>query len=176
MIKKPKIHPKYGTKLVGINFRERWNVVEYATEDELEIYIANTQHILETKQGWTSKGDWWGKKQALINERTQNIYLRKVWRKRHSESFKTDILYRVDRNIARWSQKLAPKTGNGLAISYHFDRNAAIKLMKGDILVLTKVDELGNLYFSKINELSAPHPYVFNRENTQLGWIIPVEA
>ena len=177
MIKKPKIHPKYGTKLVGINFRERWNVVQYATKDELEKYIANVERIKKTKRDWSkSSSDWWSKKQAIINEKIQNLYLRKVWRKRHSESFKTDVLYRVDRTIARWNQKLAPKTGNGLAISYHFERDASIQLLKGDIIVLTKVDELGNLYFSKINELSAPHPYVFNRENAQLGWILPVET
>ena len=39
MIRKPKIHPTYGISLVGINFRERWNVVQYATKDEVEKYI-----------------------------------------------------------------------------------------------------------------------------------------
>ena len=48
-------------------------------------------------------------------------------------------------------------------------------LDKGTILILTKKDEMGNLYFQKVDEIDAPNPYVFNRENAQLGWILPVE-
>ena len=39
MIRKPRVHPVYGTNLVGINFRERWNIVETATKVEIETYI-----------------------------------------------------------------------------------------------------------------------------------------
>ena len=176
MIRKPKIHPEYNIKLVGINFRERWNVVQHATKDELEAFITNFKHIKKMKvELWNTK-DWWERKQSIIDERTQNIYLRKVWRKRYSEAFKQDILYRVDRNISRWNLKLGPKTGSGIATSYHFDRNRSVKLVKDEIVILTKTDELGNLYFSKISEINAPNPYVFNRDSAQLGWILPVEA
>lgn len=176
-MRKPKKHPQYGTNLVGINFRERWNVTQHATKEELETYISNFNYIKETKQSMKSQGlDWWTRKQAIVNERTQNIYLRKVWRKRYSESFKSHILYRIDRNIARWSTKLGPTTGDGLATSYHFDRSRKQMLNKDDIVILTKTDEMGNLYFAKINDINARHPYVFNRDNAQLGWIIPVET
>ena len=50
MIRKPKIHPKYNINLVGISFRERWNIVEFATKSELETYIANFKHIKKSKK------------------------------------------------------------------------------------------------------------------------------
>ena len=174
-IRKPKIHPKWtDINLVGINFRERWNVVEYATKEELCRYIANHEHIKKIKRNITSR-NWWDRKQAVVNETTQNNYLRKLWRKRHSESFQENVLYRVDRNIRRWNLKLGPKSGDGLAISYHFTRDMPA-MNKNDLLLLTKVDEMGNLYFMKADAIDAPNPYVFNRENAQLGWILPVES
>ena len=173
-MRKPKIHPVYKTNLVGIGFRERWNVVEFASKDELELYISNFQHIKKSKRESFDKS-WWERRQEIINESTQNIYLRKLWRTRHSQSFEYDVLYRVEKNFQRWSTKLGPATGDGLATSYHFDRTRDIHLSKGDILVLTKTDEMGNLYFAKINEINAKHPYVFNRDNALLGWISPIK-
>jgi len=175
MIRKPKLHPNYGINLVGINFRERWNIVEYATKIEIETFIKNLKHIKQSKSDREGTKDWWTRKQEIINEQVHNNHLRKLWRKRHSESFQKDVLYRLDRNIQRWNQKLGPKTGEGIMTSYHLDRHRNFKLNKDDIVILTKVDELGNLYFSKISEINAPYPYVFNRENAQLGWILPVE-
>jgi len=179
-MRKPKIHPTYGIRLVGINFRERWNIVQFATESEIKAYIDNVKHVEALKKRHYHKEshqrDWWSYKQSTINESTQNNYLRKLWRKRHSESFKKDVLYRIDRNIARWNQKLGPTTGDGLAISYHFDRTRERRLCKNDMVLLTKIDEMGNLYFAKIDEINAPHPYVFNRENAQLGWIREMET
>lgn len=176
-MRKPKYHPTYKIELVGINFRERWNVVQQATKEELECYIANFRYIKKEKSDNRENGkSWWEQKQTTINESTQNNFLRKLWRKRHSETFQKDVLYRVDRNIARWNQKLGPKTGEGLATSYHFDRHRSHFLKVNDMVVLTKVDEMGNLYFAKINEINAPHPYVFNRDNAQLGWILPLKT
>lgn len=176
-LRKPKVHPKWpDVNLVGINFRERWNIVEYATKEEICRFIANDKHIKKVKFEMSfNTTSWWERKQALVDETTQNIYLRKLWRKRHSESFQKDVLYRVERNIRRWNLKLGPKMGDGLAVSYHFDRNLK-NLNKDDILVLTKTDEMGNLYFAKANEIDAPNPYVFNRENAQLGWIREIES
>ena len=175
MIRKPKIHPKWNDiNLVGINFRERWNVVEYATKEEICRYIANHEHIKKTRRNISTR-NWWERKQAVVNETTQNNYLRKLWRKRHSESFQQDVLYRVDRNIRRWNLKLGPKLGDGLAVSYHFSRDME-GLNRNDLLVLSKVDEMGNLYFMKADAIDAPNPYVFNRENAQLGWILPIES
>ena len=175
-MRKPKIHPKYGIELYGINFRERWNVLQHATKEELCIYIANHEHVKKAKRDYQSRHSWWERKTRIINESTQNIYLRKLWRKRHSESFQKDVLYRVDRKIARWNTKLGPSRGDGLATSYHFDRNRDQQLNKDDILILLKVDEMGNLYFSKVNQIAAKHPYVFNRENANLGYIVPLES
>ena len=173
MIRKPKYHPKYGTRLVGINFRERWNVVETATKDEIELYIKNSNHVKQKRRERTTSS-WWEHKSEIINEKVQNIHLRKVWRKRFSESFEQEKIYVLDKTLRRWNVKLGPTSGDGLAVSYNFQRET--RLMKGDMVVLTKTDELGNLYFSKINEIAAPHPYVFNRDNGNLGWIVPVET
>ena len=174
-MRKPKTHPKYKINLVGINFRERWNIVQHATKEELETYIENYKHI-KTSRLNNLDGSWWARKQRVVNELTQNIYLRKVWRVRHSKSFETDKIYRMDLNIARYNTKLGPSTGEGLAISYQFERQMKHALFNGDLLILTKRDEMGNLYFSKVNEITAAHPYVFNRDNANLGYIVPVEA
>lgn len=173
MIRKPKIYN--GLKLVGINFRERWNVVEHATIDELKLYINNFNYI-KKEQFENLDKSWWDRRQAIINERIQNVHLRKVWRKRHSESFKPEILYRVDRNIARWNTKLGPSSGEGLATAYQFERTRDHTLIKDDIVVLTKTDEMGNLYFAKISDINSKHPYVFNRDNAQLSWILPIDT
>ena len=117
------------------------------------------------------------KRQATINETTQNNYLRKVWRKRHSETFQKDVLYRVDKNIARWSVKLGPKQGDGIASAWMFDRlYRQQSLRKNDMLMLTKIDDMGNLYFVKANDIDAKHPYVFNRDNAQLSFVVPMDT
>jgi hypothetical protein len=174
MIRKPKTHPRYKTNLVGINFRERWNVVEYATKSEIETYISNYIHINTEKRNLDRH--WWDRREAMINESTQNNYLRKLWRKRHSESFQKDVPYRVDKNIARWCVKLGPKLGDGIGSAWQFDRNRTQSLRKGDILMLTRVDEMGNLYFVKANDIDAKHPYVFNRDNAQLSYVVPLDS
>jgi len=177
MIRKPKLHPTYGINLVGINFRERWNVVKYATKDELETYISNFNHVKKIKrEKRDSYKSWWDRKQSMINETTQNNYLRKVWRKRHSESFKKDVLYRMDKTIQRWSVKLGPSQGDGVTTAWMFDRDRIHRLNKDDIVMLTKIDEMGNLYFMKASEVDAKHPYVFNRDNANLGFVVPLDT
>jgi len=177
-MRKPKIHPEYKIDLVGIKFRERWNIVLHAKKEEIENYISNFMHIEKKNKEWSESEnkDWWQKRLSVVNETVQNNHLRKLWRKRHSESFKEETIYRIDKNIKRWEIKLGPSSGHGLASSYHWQRKDCPSLSKNDMLVLTNVDEMGNLYFSKINEINAPHPYVFNRENVQLGFIIPLES
>jgi len=176
-IRKPKVHPEYSINLVGINFRERWNVVLHATKEEICRYIANHEHIKKSHaKYYNDKFSWWERKKETINESTANIYLRKLWRKRHSESFAKQQLYQVEKNIPRWTTKLGPSFGDGIASSYHFDRHRNFSLSKGDIVVLTKTDEMGNLYFSKINDIAAAHMFAFNRDNANLGFIMPVKA
>lgn len=174
-MRKPKIHPVYGITLVGINFRERWNIVQHATKEEINTYINNVKHIKTSKLNQMDKS-WWERKSKVVNESVQNNYLRKVWRCRHSQSFEKDKIYRIDRNIARYNTKLGPKIGDGYATAYNFERSRKHILRKGDLLILTKKDEMGNLYFSKIDEITATHPYVFNRDNANLGYIVQVEA
>ena len=91
-MRKPKIHPRFFINLVGTNFRERWNVVEHATKDELENYISNTKHIKKIKIEHWGK-NWWQQKQMTINESVQNTYMRKIWRIRHSKTYKKDVIY-----------------------------------------------------------------------------------
>jgi len=174
MIRKPRVHPIYQINLVGINFRERWNIVETATKEELETYIKNSNHV--KKQRTLHSGSWWETRQTTVDARIQNTYFRKLWRTRFSQAFEKDKIYRMDRNLARWNTKLGPTTGNGFATSYQFERERKHVLSDGDLLILMKRDEMGNLYFSKINEITAAHPYVFNRDNANLGYIVPVEA
>ena len=173
-MRKPKTHPKYGINLVGISFRERWNIVEHATKEELETYSNNVKRIKEIKV--LNEGTWWERKQKTVNESVQNTYLRKTWRVRHSKTFETDKIYRMDRHIQRYNTKLGPSTGEGYATSYQFERQRKHVLFEGDLVILTKRDEMGNLYFSKVSEITATHPYVFNRDNANLGYIVPVEA
>ena len=174
MIRKPRVHPVYGTNLVGINFRERWNIVETATKVEIETYIKNEKHVKAERA--RTHGSWWERRQSTVNERIQNTYFRKLWRTRFSQTFEQDKIYRMDRNLARWNTKLGPTSGDGFATSYQFERDRKHVLSDGDLLILTKRDDMGNLYFSKINEITAAHPYVFNRDNANLGYIVPVEA
>lgn len=177
MMKKPKTHPTYGIELVGINFRERWNVVLHATKDEIELYVNNFLQIKEAKKNRRNNSmPWWEWKQSFANEQVQNIYLRKVWRKRYSETFQQQVLYKMDRTLERYNTKLGPKTENGVGSIYHFDNGRKYSLSSEDIVVLTKRDELGNLYFSKIDEITASNSYVFPRDSAQLAYIIPVEA
>lgn len=173
-MRKPKYHPEYGTRLVGINFRERWNVVLFATKEELETFCINDKYMRD--HHWSKFESWWKHKEAVANQNVQNLYFRKLWRQRHSQSFVYDTLYRVDRNIQRWNTKLGPSTGDGIASSYNFDRSRKQLLNKDDLLVFVKRDEMGNVYFNKIDDITAPYPYVFNRDNKQLGYIVPVSS
>lgn len=174
-MRKPKTHPSWGMSLVGINFRERWNVVQFAEKEELEDYIINFKHI--NRNVYREPGQsWWDLQQKTINERTQNNYFRKLWRKRYSESFQFEKIYSVGRNIERWNMKLGPRTGCGSAQSYRMQNNRSQLLHKGDLVMLTNKDELGNLYFVKLNEVDAPHPYVFSRDGAQLSYITPLES
>lgn len=173
-MRKPKIHPEYGINLVGIQFGTRWNVVSMATKDEIQKFISNFSHIQEIRR---SNRRWWDKRLNTANETTQNNYFKKLWRKRYGETLQKDVLYRCDRNFGRWDIKLAPSTGEGSASSYIFtrDQSSLYRISKGDILVMTKSDELGNLYFSKINEISSKHLFVFSNTSDHLSFFVPLK-
>ena len=42
--------------------------------------------------------------------------------------------------------------------------------------MLTKVDEMGNLYFVKADDVDAKHPFAFNRDNAQLSYVVPLDS
>lgn len=179
MIRKPKIHPVYGINLVGINFRERWNIVEYATEEEIKTYVANFRKIAKERHAWRLKNDrttWWEFNSKIKNQKVENIFFRKVWRIRYSQTFQKNKLYIVDKNIQRWDTKLAPVGGHGMASMYTFDRSNKYVLSKGVILMHIDTDEMGNVYFSRADEINAAHQYVFNRDNKQLSFIVEVPS
>ena len=174
MIRKPKFHPKYGTQLVGINFRERWNVVQGATKEEIERYIAlekerraNPRHMFKTWSDWVS---------VATPLRSEQTYLRKIWRLRYGQSFNDGELYRVDRVIHRYNQKLGLPSCNGTVSPYQVDRDRRQKLKVGSIVVLTHVDELGTLYFSKIDAITDHYTFAFSRDSAQLGSLVVMES
>ena len=174
-MRKPKIHPKYSIRLVGISFGTRWNTVSMASEDELKTFIQNVKKIKDINS--SKESTWWERRRSMASEIAQNNHFRKLWRKRYSETFKENTLYRSDRNFNRWDIKLAPSTGEGIAASYIFNyhRDAKYGISKGDILVKTGTDELGNLYFCKINEIAAKHSFVFPRTSNYLSYIVPLD-
>ena len=173
-MRKPKLHPEWGMSLVGINFRERWNVVQKATQAELERYIE-----LETQKRETPRSNFkdWGQWMTVTTPmRAEQTYLRKTWRLRYGKAFTDGQLYRVDKTIYRYNQKLGIPRCNGTVSPYQVDRHRRCKLEVGAIIVLTHVDELGTLYFSKIDAITEPYTYAFSRDSSQLGSLVPVEA
>ena len=174
MIRKPKYHPTYGTALVGINFRERWNVVQKATKDEIDRYIDLHKQIKATpRSNYKDWQSWISKTSPMKAEQT---HLRKLWRLRYGQSFNDGRLYRVDKTIYRYNQKLGIPRCNGTISPYQVDRHRRQNLPVDSIVVLTHVDELGTLYFSKIDAITEPYTYAFSRDSSQLGSLVPVEA
>ena len=174
MIRKPKYHPTYGMHLVGINFRERWNVVLMATKDEILRYIELEKEKRATPR--SNFNDWtqWVTKTSPM--KAEQTYLRKIWRLRYGKAFNDGQLYRVDKTIYRYNQKLGIPRCNGTVSPYQVDRHRRCKLPVGSIVVLTHVDEIGTLYFSKIDNITEPYTYAFSRDSSQLGSLVPVEA
>lgn len=186
MIRKPKLHPVYGTNLVGISFSERWNVVQMATKEELNRFIANFNHIKEAKTNYRNNWDknstrqsYWEYKSSICDHQVQNNYLRRLWRKRYGETLTSDVIYQIDRKIARWNLKLAPAEHDGTASAWMFRTSGGFvhdDLRKGEFLLLTKRDEIGNLYFAKISEIDTKHQFVFSRDSAQIGNLVPIES
>ena len=178
-MRKPKLHPEYEINLVGINFMERWNVVQQASKQEILDYISNFNNMkkIKTQMGEESNGrKWWAYRKAVASYTAHNQYLRKLWRTRLSHLFGTDKLYRLDRSINGYETKIGPSSTPGYENAYYFlDTHEFNRLRKGDLLILTNKDELGNLYFGKADDINSAHPYVFQRDNKNLSFIIPLE-
>lgn len=174
MIRKPKQHPTYDIPLVGINFRERWNVVQMASKEEVERYIElETERKNNPRWNFANWSEWITTSAPLRAEQT---YLRKLWRLRYGQSFKDGQLYRVDKTIHRYNQKLGLPRCNGTVSPYQVDRDRRCKLGVGSLVVLTYCDELGTLYFSRIDAITDQYSFAFSRDSSQIGSLIPIEA
>jgi len=182
MIRKPLMH--YGISTKGIKFRERWNIVEMATEQEFKEYIKlekKTQKLLaehrfSTLQG--TGGKWnWNYQSRKENSRVQQRYLRNIWRVRYGNQFNKDQLYRIDKKIHRYNCKISPTGGNGVMSLWTLRHGASnIKgLHNGNIVVYSHTDELGMHYFTRVDQIDAAHMYVFKPSDHQLCAIVPLE-
>jgi hypothetical protein len=177
-MRKPKIHPEYGINLVGIQFGIRWNAILCATEQELINFISNYRSIKEEeKKHRAHSRDWWEAKKATINESTDNVYYRKLWKVRHSKTFDESKLYKIDKkSIYRWDTKLSSSSGIGTIPTYLVDRDRKFSLSRNDIMIYSHTDDLGNVFFMKADSIDVAHLYAFSRESRQLQYIIEVES
>jgi len=175
-MRKPKEH--FGISTKGIKFRERWNIVEMATEDEFKEFIAlekkaNSITIRDPKtKRWNAS--FHAKKE---NYRVQQRYLRKCWRVRYGSQFNKDQLYRIDKIIHRYNCKVSPKGGNGVMGLWTMTRigNTMGGLAINNIIMYSHTDELGMHYFTKADQINSPHFYVFKSDDHQLCAIVPLE-
>ena len=174
MIRKPKTHPTYGMSLVGINFRERWNVVELATKDEIETFIANEK--FRKSHPRSSYPTYWEWKQKTSIPKAQNINMRKKWRKRYSDSFQYDTMYQVTKSIPRYSLRAGIPSCDGTIRGYETEDRQNFYLKFNTVLVLNHRDELGTLYFSDIKDIGSKYTFAFPRESALLAALVPVEA
>jgi hypothetical protein len=176
MIRKSKEH--FGISTKGIKFRERWNIVEMATEQEFKEYIKLEKKVnkIETKDPKTGKWDWnfHSKKE---NTRVKQRYLRSIWRVRYGNQFKKDQLYRIDKKIHRYNCKISPTGANGIMGLWTLRHGASnVKgLNRGNIVMYSHTDELGMHYFTRIDQIDAAHMYVFKSNDHQLCAIVPLE-
>lgn len=174
MIRKPKTHPTHGINLVGVNFRERWNVVQYATKEEIEGYIQNENFRKNNpRSGYATYWEWM---QEHSIPKAQNINLRKKWRKRYSESFQYDVMYKVTKTIPRYSLRAGIPSCDGTIRGYQTDDRQNFHLRTDTVLVLNHRDELGTLYFSDIKDIGSKYTFAFPRESALLAALVPVEA
>ena len=176
MIRKPK--ERYGISTKGIKFRERWNIVEMATKQELKEYIELEKKAkdIAIRDPKTKKWDWIEnskKEDARVKQR----YLRKCWRLRYGNQFKKEQLYRIDKMIHRYNCKISPRGGDGIMglwVLRHGQGNLK-GLSIGSIIMYSHTDELGMHYFNRIDQVGSPHMYVFKPDDHQLCAIVPLE-
>lgn len=173
-MRKPKWHAKYGINLVGINFRERWNVVSHATKEELKLYIDNEKFQFNNKRNQFE--NYWEWKAITAVPKAQNIQLRKLWRIRFADSFESDKMYKITKAVPRYSQRVGTPGCDGTLRPYEIDRERIYRLEYGDVLVLNHRDELGTVYFSNIKDIGSKYTYAFPRESVLLCALELVEA
>lgn len=175
MIRKPKVH--FGISTVGIKFKERWNIVEMATESEFKEYIRLDKdcnsHVKDLAGNWD-----WDLQNKRENERVKQRYIRKTWRVRYGNQFTKENLYCISKKIHRYDAKVSPRGGNGVMGLWTI-RNSASKRMKGfsvgDIIMYSHTDELGMHYFTAVDQVDCVHMYVFKPDDHQLCAIVLLE-
>lgn len=175
MIKKPRYH--HGLKLVGISFNERFNIVEQATQLELERFIELFRKKLAIKKGGSHRQTWEQRRKAIpLN--AEMINLRKTWRIRYGNKFDKEKMYKFDRSIASYEIKLAPKQGPGQFSSWTVRAdlpNNFKPVGKNTILHYSHSDEIGNHYFYNLEYIDSPYLITFKRDDRHLASIIPIE-
>ena len=176
-MRKPKEH--YGISTRGINFRERWNIVKMATEEEFKEYIRLEKRcrgirIKDSSVRWNSSGQ-----AQRENLKGQQRYIRKCWRLRYGNTFKKDQLYKIDRTIHRYNCKVSPRGSNGSMGIWTLRRleggNKLQGLGIGTIVLYSHTDEIGMHYFTRADQIDSPHQYVFKSDDSQLCAIVPLE-
>ena len=174
MIKKPKMH--FGISTKGIQFRERWNIVEMATKDEFKEFIKIENKI--NNMSVQHRGKWnWPLHSKREEQRVKQRYLRKCWRLRYGSQFKKDQLYRIDKIIHRYNCKISPRGSNGVMglWTLRHEQGNLKGLSIGSIIMYSHTDELGMHYFTRVDQVDNPHLYVFKADDHQLCAIVPLE-
>lgn len=173
MLKKPRQH--LGLNLVGIQFSERWNIVEMANKAELErfIFLWKERKDILTPHKWD-----WSKRREAIPLQSEMINLRKTWRLRYGTQFHEGELWRFNRNIASYDIKLSPKDGPGCFSIWSIRSklpSGYVPVEKNTILHYSHRDELGNHYFYNLEYIDSPYLITFKRDDKHLASIVPLE-
>jgi len=176
-MRKPKKH--FGVSTKGVKFRERWNIVEMATELEFKEYIKLEKKASGIYPQDPRTGRWNASYSAKKeNYRAQQRYLRSCWRRRYGNQFRKNQLYRIDKIIHRYNCKVSPRGSNGVIGLWTINRIGGGNiegLNKNSIVIYSHTDELGMHYFNKITQIDSPHQYVFKPDDHQLCAIVPLE-
>jgi len=174
-MRKPKQHPLYGMDLVGINFRERWNIVQMATEEEIIEYIKifnRRKQEAHAYQMGTYNTLYFSSKEFNLSRLR---HLRKTWKLRYGKNFSAENLYQVDKRINRWSLKVTPPGKDGQVGTWALRNNRnQYNLQVGTILMYSHSCELGNHYFHQAQKLADPHLIVLKPDDANIGSIVLV--
>jgi hypothetical protein len=176
MIRKPKEH--YGISTRGIKFRERWNIVSMATQEEFKEYVRLEKKVSKMKVRDSQTGKWDHVSYAeRETEKVKQRHFRKCWRLRYGNQFKKEQLYRIDKKIHRYNCKISPRSSDGVMGLWTI-RHSGVPLKGlsiGTITMYSHTDELGMHYFTRADQIDCPYLYVFKPDDHQLCAIVPLE-
>jgi len=174
VIRKPKVH--FGISLKGKKFRERWNIVQKATEAEFKQYLKlenDIKHAIKARNQH-GKADWKARRKAE-DLRTQQRYLRNLWRKRYGDSFRSDVLYKMDKTVGWYDIKISSRSGYGWKGSWNAREDGYSGPKKGDLLMYSHTDSIGFHYFIRVGYEDQPWLLAFKPTDTYLCAVVPLE-